>query len=241
MRLFYPGLSANSEISLTGEDFNYLKNVLRAREGAEVMLFDGKGNSATAIITGISSERITARTGDVFPSKKTESGLKTVLLQGMLKGQKMDVVVQKATELGVSEIIPLITRRAEVRETRKTGRWRKIAREAARQCGRAVVPLIAEPAPLADFLKHYRGAGIIFWEEGGSGLKDASGKLRGGNAVAGGIAVAVGPEGGFAEEEVQAARGAGFSVCSLGPRILRAETAAIAALALIQYELGDIS
>lgn len=235
MRLYYPRLSPDREIELTGEDFNYLKNVLRANVGDKLSIFDGNGNSAQAVITGVYSSRITALTGSVSAPEKTESPLKTVLLQGMLKGQKMDLVIQKAVELGVSEIIPMITARTEVRETRKVERWKKIAAEAAKQCGRAVMPEISEPAAFKECVKNFQ-AGIIFWEGGGDSLNKAPSSLREQKS----LAIAIGPEGGFTEDEASLARQAGFYVCSLGPRILRAETAAIAALALVQYEFGDL-
>ncbi|MDA8174088.1 MAG: 16S rRNA (uracil(1498)-N(3))-methyltransferase [Nitrospiraceae bacterium] len=234
MRLYYPDLSPDCQIELTGEDFNYLKNVLRVNAGNRISLFDGKGNSAQAVITGVYSNRMTARTDGVSASVQTESPLKTALLQGMLKGQKMDIVIQKAVELGVSEIIPVITIRAEVRETRKIERWKKIAQEAARQCGRTVTPEISEPSALKDCIKNF-SSGVIFWEGGGKSLNKAG--IKRDNTK---LAVAIGPEGGFTEDEVSLAKESGFCVCSLGPRILRAETAAIAALALVQYQFGDL-
>ncbi|MDA8155760.1 MAG: 16S rRNA (uracil(1498)-N(3))-methyltransferase [Actinomycetota bacterium] len=234
MRLYYPDLLPDCQIELTGEDFNYLKNVLRAGTGSKVSLFDGKGNSAQAVITGVYPNRMTVRTESVSASVETESQLKTVLLQGMLKGQKMDLVVQKAVELGATEIIPVITVRAEVRETRKIDRWKKIAQEAAKQCGRTVTPEISGPLAFKDCIKGFP-AGVIFWEGGGYSLKKA-----GIHKTHAELAVAIGPEGGFTEDEVSLAKESGFCVCSLGPRILRAETAAIAALALVQYQFGDL-
>ena len=151
----------------------------------------------------------------------------------------MDLVIQKATELGVKEIIPVITERSLVQETKKTMRWKKIAEEASRQSGRTGIPAIAEPVRFKDLflnseriLKH----GILFWEEGGETLPEMLSTFSQTDA----IALFTGPEGGFTEREVKTASENGFRVATLGKRILRAETAAVTAVSIIQYELGDI-
>jgi 16S rRNA (uracil1498-N3)-methyltransferase len=231
MRIFYPDLS-KTYIKLKGEDFNYLKNVLRARAGDEIILFNGKGQAASGLISSISKNEISVELKETFESN-TESPLHITLLQGILKAQKMDFVVRKATELGVYRIQPVITERTEVRETRKVERWRKIASEASKQCGRAVVPEVANPVLLEEFLAGYDGAGIVFWEEGGKSLKDF--RLKGND-----IALIIGPEGGLTADEVSFALRKKFFQATLGPRILMAETAAISALSLVQFTLGDM-
>jgi 16S rRNA (uracil1498-N3)-methyltransferase len=241
MRIFHPELSLDEKnrITVKGENFNYLKNVLRAREGEMVTLFDGRGRIVEGEIKEIKRTHLTVGAiKEIAASPQSvESPVKITLLQGLLKGQKMDLVVQKAAELGVSTIQPLITGRTEVRETRKVERWRKIAQEAARQCGRLIVPEVKEPVPLKEFFAAagFSLRGILFWEEGGRPLKEIACELKDVN----GLAVAIGPEGGFGAEEAGLFRERGFHVATLGPRILRAETAAIAALSLAQFLWGD--
>ena len=164
----------------------------------------------------------------------------------------MDMVVQKATELGVKEIIPAITERSQIRHTRKVDRWRKIAEEASKQSGRTIIPVVHEPIEfnLLFAVNDSRPLnGFIFWEEGGLSLKEAikqsavsiqhseNSQLSTLNSQ---LFVLVGPEGGFSKAEVNLAVSKGLITVSLGKRILRAETAAISAVALIQFLLGDI-
>ena len=169
----------------------------------------------------------------------TEPSLQITLLQGLLKGDKMDLVIQKATELGVSEIIPVITGRSQIRETRKLERWRKIAQESSRQSGRVGVPAVHDTVDV-DYLLARQPVperGIIFWEEGGESLSTIMGRFMGRKA----IELFTGPEGGFSGEEVRALRETGFSVATLGRRILRAETAAVVALGIVQYQAGELA
>ncbi len=254
MRLFCPDLPDSGTIELKTEELNYARNVLRAKPTDSLLLFDGKGKEARGVITGINRNLVSIRIEEVFRGQGKESALGLRLLQGILKGQKMDLVIQKTTELGVTEVWPLVTARTQVNETRKLDRWKKIAVEAARQCGRPVAPAIMEPVTFAGFFD-FLGCcpapkdevGMIFWEEGGSGLKElahfpfqkgghedqTAGKVRN-------ISVAVGPEGGFSRQEASLAVEKGFYLASLGPRILRAETAAIMAVGLAQFLFGDI-
>ena len=267
MRLYCPDLPDSGTIELRPEEFNYAKNVLRAKPMDEVLLFDARGKEARGIIIRLDRDRFSIQIKEISKNAGKESALDIRLLQGILKGQKMDFVIQKATELGVSEIRPLITGRTQVdirmREARKLERWRKIGVEAARQCGRAVAPLMKEPMAFTDFFspgpgpggagepsEAQKGPGIIFWEKGGPGLKELAKKRffdfcdGQGSPVEGAegryIYLAVGPEGGFSEEEAAQAAGNGFHLASLGPRILRAETAAIMAVGLVQFLMGDM-
>ena len=254
MRLYFPDLagaqksgSKSKSIRLGAEESGYAKNVLRARPGDELSLFDGKGRTAPGVIASISRKEIVVSIGEVLDSRETKTpALDIFFLPAILKGQKMDFVVQKATELGVSHIRPLITGRTQISETRKLARWQKIAVEASRQCGRSQVPEVEAPV---SFSRHFEEdrftenerAGIIFWEGGGGRLKDFSPEQsRKGSSRGGSLEVAVGPEGGFSAEEVALAQGKGFYVASLGPRILRAETACVLAVGLVQFLLGDM-
>ncbi|MEW6602661.1 MAG: RsmE family RNA methyltransferase, partial [Nitrospirota bacterium] len=199
-----------------------------------------------------------------------ESPISITLVQGIAKGEKMDLIIQKATELGVRNIVPLITVHAEVRHTEKLARWRKIAISASQQSGRDKVPEITEPVKFAEFmdqgacflteeninsvipvkkgiqktkdldsciLRNDNMGKIIFSEEYKTRnlkqvLKDFQNTKE--------ITIVIGPEGGFSKEEVDKAVEKGFMETSLGPRILRTETAPIAAISVIQYELGDM-
>jgi len=151
----------------------------------------------------------------------------------------MDIVIQKATELGVTGIIPVITHRSQLRETRKHPRWRKIAEEASRQSGRSRVPEIFQTCSFEEIFDTpglTLGKGIIFWEQRGEKLSDVISKLSHTDR----IFLLIGPEGGFSEKEVMLASERGCLTATLGSRILRAETASITAVSVIQFALGDI-
>jgi 16S rRNA (uracil1498-N3)-methyltransferase len=155
----------------------------------------------------------------------------------LLKGEKFDLVVQKATELGVTKIIPLITRYADIHlrdatdATKRVTRWQRIAIEAAKQSGRAIVPQIS--LPVAFEKVEVEGAGVMFSERDGDSIDNLP--------AASSITALVGSEGGWADEEIESARARGFHVVTLGGRILRAETAAIAVMVLMQHRFGDLT
>ncbi len=249
-------------ITLSGEKARYLISVLRCSAGDELQVFDGEGSLYKSKIAGIENKKVIIDLLERI-SLNAESPLNLTLVQGILKGEKMDMVIQKATELGVKEIIPAITERSQIRHTRKVDRWRKIAEEASKQSGRTMIPVVHEPIEFSNFINNItppspplnlRGGreglkGFIFWEEGGLSLKEAikqsavsiqhseNSQLSTLNSQ---LFVLVGPEGGFSKEEVSLAVSKGLIAVSLGKRILRAETAAISAVALIQFLLGDI-
>ena len=240
-----------NRITLSGEKARYLISVLRCSAGDELQVFDGEGSLYKSKITGIENKKVIIDLLEQI-SLNAESPLNLTLVQGILKGEKMDMVVQKATELGVKEIIPAITERSQIRHTRKVDRWRKIAEEASKQSGRTIIPVVHEPIEfnLLFAVNDSRPLnGFIFWEEGGLSLKEAikqsavsiqhseNSQLSTLNSQ---LFVLVGPEGGFSKEEVNLAVSKGLITVSLGKRILRAETAAISAVALIQFLLGDI-
>jgi 16S rRNA (uracil1498-N3)-methyltransferase len=225
-------------VVIESEKAHYLFSVLRCRAGDRLIVTDEKGNSYTAQILTASKKEVTADITGAYVMK-TESGLNITLVQGLLKGEKMDFVIQKTTELGVNAIIPVITERSQLRETRKLPRWKKIAEEAARQSERSIVPGIFEPFDFAEIFNVpgiLAKEGILFWEKGGQKLSSVTSKLRQTDRVS----VFIGPEGGFSEKEVITASGKGFFTTTLGQRILRAETASIAAVSIIQYALGDL-
>jgi len=266
LRLFVPpeDIRKRHAIILSAEKSHYLLHVLRAGKGDRFTAIDGEGGAYPAEISDIlrqgSSGQASPTGGPALlavieirgePTTDVEGPSGLVLCQGLLKGEKMDLVVQKATELGVSEIQPLVTERSIVRQTRKVPRWRKIAEEAAEQCGRTTVPALHEPQALTAFLAARASLpGVMLWEHGGLPLSEALAQLNiappsrhTAGAAAGPVrsrdmlAVIVGPEGGLSASEVTEARSRGFLLVTLGSRTLRAETAAIVGVALTQYIL----
>jgi 16S rRNA (uracil1498-N3)-methyltransferase len=231
--------------------------VLRCSASDELQVFDGAGSFYKSKVAGIENKKVIV---DLLErvSLNAESPLNLTLVQGILKGEKMDMVIQKATELGVKEIIPAVTERSQIRHTRKVGRWRKIAEEASRQSGRTIIPVVHEPIEFNSLFAVYYplpSSGFIFWEEGGLSPAEAFQRIKCKNTdaplnpalvmgehgeVNSKLFLAVGPEGGFSEKEVNLAASKGLITVSLGKRILRAETAAISAVALIQFLFGDI-
>ncbi len=242
-RIFLPVDENPRTIQITGEKARYLSSVLRCKKGEELEILDGKGHSYRARITSVVKKEMTVEVLDAI-THNTESPLNLILIQGLLKGEKMELVIQKATELGVREIIPVVTERSQVRSTGKTARWRKIAEDASRQSGRTAIPIIHEPSALRDIFSgdspctpsSGKCKGLLFWERKGIRMKEAMESLEGCRS----LIIAVGPEGGFTEGEVQVAGERGFLVATLGSRILRAETAAIAATTMAQLFLGDM-
>lgn len=241
-RIFLPDEQLSpGTIAITGEKGRYLTTVLRMKAGDALSVKDGSGVTFLSKVVGIARRTVTVE----LLSETThcaESELRLNLVQGLLKGEKMDLVVQKAAELGVHAIMPVVAERSQVRATRKAERWRKIAEEAARQCGRDRIPAVADAAPLTDFLDSGIRPGLVFWEEGGLPLRETLKRLASEIPLSSGepLHILIGPEGGLSAGEVEHAAARGFIVASLGPRTLRAETAAITALSVIQYALGDL-
>lgn len=236
--LFLPPEELTSkEITIRGEQARHL-SVLRIKPGELIKIFDGLGHRYVAKVIKPSRKEVLAEIikEEVYSA---ESPLSIILAQGIPKSDKMDFIIQKTTELGVKTISPIITERSEVRETAKLERWRKIAISASQQSGREKIPEIEEPVTFEDFLKKnvYYHLGIIFSEEEkNQNLKKALKGFEGSTT----ITLLIGPEGGFSPAELTLAIERGFIPASLGPRILRTETAAITAISIIQYELGDL-
>ncbi|KAF0144157.1 MAG: hypothetical protein FD156_2096 [Nitrospirae bacterium] len=251
MRIILPKEQIKGQrITISGEKARYLISVLRCNAGDELQVFDGEGSFYKSRISGVDNKEVKIDLLEKIPFD-TESPLNLILMQGILKGEKMDLVIQKATELGVKEIIPAITGRSQVRETRKSARWRKIAEEASRQSGRTGIPKVHEPVDFSSWLianSSLKLKGFIFWEEGGVTIQDARCRIQDKNLHpescivnhASPFFIAIGPEGGFTKEEVKLAESMGLIATSLGKRILRAETAAISAAALVQFLMGDM-
>jgi len=236
-RLFLDGtIQPAKSVHVSGEKAHYISTVLRCKIHDILIVTDSTGAAYSARISAITRKEATLAITEPF-CQDNEPPIDIILLQGLLKGEKMDLVIQKATELGVTEIVPVITERSQIRETRKVQRWQKIGGEASRQCGRNRIPLIHEPDAFeAVIASQGIKRGIIFWEEEGAPFSAAVDKCKGEKK----IVLCIGPEGGFSGKEIKTAEERGFSVASLGRRILRAETAAIASITMVQFLLGDL-
>lgn len=235
-RIFFPDLpidiTPGTSINAKEEVAHYLYSVLRVRAGQSITVFGPGGVSVTAEVVSVRRGRVGLQVLEALPVRE-DTGPDIVLVQGLLKGAKMDMVIQKAVELGASRIVPVITQRSQVRQTRKGARWSKIAQEAARQCGRTSVPGLGDPIEFSRFLDNAEGEdglnGFVFYEDEQRVI--SPGDRRGSSVVH----VLVGPEGGLVDNEVAAAAAAGFVPRGLGSNILRAETAAIASLAIVRF------
>ena len=213
-----------------------------SRAGSLITLTDSEGNDFRGRVTRLSREEASILIFDAF-SSTTESSVEIILLQTLPEKERMELIIQKATELGVSAIIPLKSERSislEERETKqkKAHRWKEIAVKAVQQSRRARVPLVEEYCLFKEALARCREEGlkIILWEKNGENLKNIIQRFRPKRIYA-----MIGPEGGFTEGEVNLAKDEGFIPIKLGQRILRTETAAIALVGILQYELGDLN
>jgi 16S rRNA (uracil1498-N3)-methyltransferase len=231
-----PERLTGTQVELDGEPYRHLARVLRAAPGDAVLLFDGQGHEVEARVVAVGARAVTLALG--ARREVPAPALAITLLQGVPRGERMDLLVQKTTELGVARIVPVLAERCVARPPReRSSRWQTIAEEAARQCGRADVPLVTAPVPLAEGLSLAGPCAVrlALWEgERALPLRRAFA----GDAPS--VALLVGPEGGLAPAEVEAARAAGFATVGVGPRILRAETAAIVAVALVQAAAGGL-
>jgi len=221
----------------------HLAKVLRTRSGDALILFTGDGREYTGTVQAVRGSRVTVAVGEGRDVDR-ESPLAVTLVQCVPRGDRMDLIVQKATELGVVRIVPTLSRRSLVRldaaqAESKALHWRAVAASACEQCGRNRLPIIEAPHPLTDYL----GASLAKdgQPRGARLLLDPEFKARGGALEIGSaVEVAVGPEGGLVAEELEAFRVCGFTTLKLGPRILRTETAAIAAITWLQCRFGDL-
>jgi 16S rRNA (uracil1498-N3)-methyltransferase len=235
------------KVKAAGEDARYLTRVLRLGPGDAVTVLDGQGRVFRAAISAVNEKEVHLALEDEIVYD-AEPITKVALFQAVPKGDKMDFVIQKATELGVARIVPVITERVIVRfntvqAAKRRERWRRIAREASRQCGRTMVPVVEPVITFQAALQndYFSGfPGILPWEgEQETRLRDFL-ETMSGEILPKEIAVFIGPEGGFSLPEVEAARASGIATVSLGRRILRTETAGIITIALILYSLGEL-
>lgn len=237
-RRFYAPPSAfnftKRTVTLTADEARHLREVLRLKPGDEVSVFDGAGKEFRARVAQARREFAELDVDEEIAPAQPESPLQIELAVALLKGEKFDLVVQKATELGVTKIVPLTTKHADIKlrdendASKRVARWQRIALEAAKQSGRAFVPEVTLPNPFESVLKN---PCLLFSEKEGHGLTQI-------NMDA--VTAIIGSEGGWSDEELEQARTAGAQIVTLGGRILRAETAAITAAALLQHRFGDL-
>ena len=226
------------QICLHGEDEKHIKTVLRAKEGEELTLCDGEGMDYQCRISSL-TDGVQLEILSKAPCE-TEPKTKITLYQGLPKADKMELIIQKCVELGVERIVAVSTERAIVKLDKKEGkkleRWQKIAEAAAKQSGRGIIPQVNPLLELDQALRQMQQSGcpILFYENATAPARQLL------QSATGEIAILIGAEGGFDEDEVERAKVAGCSILSLGKRILRCETAPLAALSIIMYETGNM-
>lgn len=230
-------------ILIKGSDVNHIKNVLRLTVGKEILISDRQGYEYECIIRDIDADIVTAQILNRILNH-TEPAVETILFQSLVKGEKMEFVIQKSVEIGVTKIVPLVTQRcvvkleSEKKLNNKIERWQKIAESAAKQSKRGIIPEVCMPMLLKEavaFTKQQLGVGCIPYENEQSHhikvfLQSIDAKS---------IGIFIGPEGGFTEEELALASSSGIKPITLGKRILRSETAGLVTLANIMYEMGE--
>ena len=235
-----PERVVDGRVTFDAEESRHLVRVLRLRAGDTVIATDGAGRDYTVRLDRV-GEAATGTVLTVAPGAP-ESPLAITLVQGVPKGDKMEAIVRAATELGVARVQPALCERTIVRLEpgrwrERARRWQRVAREAAKQCGRAVIPEVEAPRPFTDCLAEASAdVGLCFWEGGGTPLPEALGAVSAPRSAL----VVIGPEGGLAPAEVEAARARGLTIAALGPRILRTETAGPAVIAILQARFGDL-
>lgn len=229
-------------IEIRGKDVKHIKDVLRLRKKDRIEVLS-EGRIYISEIMDLNSDKVSVFILDSFMGEN-EPPIDLLLFQGLAKGEKMDFIIQKCTEIGVKEIYPLITSRTVVKikdvkkEQKKVERWRVVAEEAAKQSKRDIIPRIhniIDFKRMVDILKDEENIIIPYEMEREFTLKDALKEAKGNR-----VSIIIGPEGGFDEKEIELIKGIGGKPVTLGPRILRTETAGILTLSIVLYELGDL-
>ena len=239
IRIYYPfELSTDTYVTLTDDATNHVANVLRAKTGQAVVLFNGDGNEYSAQLSEVAKRRVSVRV-DSKLSISIESPLSIHLGQGISRGDRMEWVIQKSVELGVTEITPLITERCGVRLSKerwskKHEQWQKLAIAACEQCGRNVLPVLHSPSLFTDWVNLSTNQVRLTLHP------RAEKAFRHVTMPPAGARLLIGPEGGFSEQEIYRTEQNGFQTIQLGPRVLRTETAAITAISALQAIHGDL-
>ena len=245
MRRFFvqPELLRQNCGTISGELFRHISTVLRLKPGAALLLADGCGHEAVALIKAIGKAGMAVELQPLYAIAADKGALPVTLCQGLPKGEKMDLILQKATELGVSRIVPFnagrsVARLASERLEKRLFRWERIAQEAARQSGRNSVPSVGFYGNLPELLRGEAGClKLLLWEgEKEQGLRATIERIEKPTSVS----IIIGPEGGLSSEEAVQAEKAGYIPVTLGSRILRTETAGLAVVAILQYVWGDL-
>lgn len=239
-----PGCIREGRASVDGAVARQVSQVLRMRAGESIALLDGAGWEYVVTLSSVSPSRLD---GDVVSESylSGEPRVSVTLYQGVMKGEKLEMVLQKGTELGIAAFVPVVCRRsipraAGGRAEARLKRWQSIVREAAEQSGRPRIPVVEAPVSLKDALDCARGVTLMAWEgEQEIGLREAL-SARLGQARAEGLGLLIGPEGGFEPAEVELAVEMGAVPVSLGRRTLRSETAGLAMAAAVMYEMGEL-
>ena len=231
-------INAGSSLTLTDQAAHYLGKVLRLTPQTPITLFNSDGFEYSGIITALAKKHVEVNILEQI-SVNTESSLKTILGLGISRGERMDYAIQKSTELGISEIVPLFTEHGEVklkgdRIEKRQAHWQQVAVSACEQSGRVVVPTVHRPRPLKEWIKTLECAEKLIFDA--SQAQSLSSEAPNGN-----VALLIGPEGGFSNKEISEARESGFAGIKLGPRILRTETAPVSVLSVLQYLWGDFN
>jgi 16S rRNA (uracil1498-N3)-methyltransferase len=228
-------------VTLATDEARYLREVLRLKVGDEVYVFNGEGKEFRSQVEESRRDTAILKVVEEVAPARPESPLELTLAAALLKGEKFDLVVQKATELGVTRIVPVVTKLADIRlrdtsdATKRVSRWQRIALEAAKQSGRAVVPDVLDPVGFESLVSETGSErAIMFSERDGQPLAEA---LVG---LSSSLTALVGSEGGWTDQEITMARDNGWRIVTLGGRTLRAETAAITVAALLQHRFGDL-
>lgn len=238
MRRFYAPTEkfSQSNVALGFEETRHLRDVLRLREGGEIRVFNGEGKEFLCLIEKVSKKETELKIIEEVLPAAPESGLDLTLAVALLKGEKFDLIVQKAVELGVKRFVPLNTQRGDVKikdDGKKLERWRKIIIDATKQCGRAALMPIDAPIDFEEFIKAAEGTKILFAEKSGESFSVVKYAEK--------ITAVIGAEGGWEDSEIESARAQNFQIVTFGGRILRAETAAISITAILQNRFGDFA
>ncbi len=237
-RIFHPqALAEQHRVALDDNAARHVARVLRLNPGAELTLFDGHGGEYPATIVELGKRLVEVELG-AQRNVEVESPLQVTLAQGISKGERMDYTIQKAVELGVSQIVPLDTERSVVnlkgdRQEKKQAHWRGVIISACEQCGRNTLPELLPQQTFDSWLQNeLNGTGLLLDHRANTSIDSLQ--------VNGAITLLIGPEGGLSEQERERALEAGYQGLRLGPRVLRTETAALTALAALQSHFGDL-